>query len=379
MDMIKESASASDESSTPTSSGQIGGRSHIRGRLAHLLRRASLARLAGVVVALLAICSYLWATEPQFMTSSNWSNIVESQAVVGILALGMTFVVLTAGFDLSVSSMTAAAAVFTGIVLEHGAGWPVAVLVAVGSGVGLGLFNGSLIGFARIPFFVVTLGTLSIYQSVALLASGSGETISFLPFTKFNPVSNVVNGSTGPVPTILIVLVVMYLAGAFVLRYTGFGRSVYAVGSNRDAARLAGIPVTGTLVAVYTFAGLTVGLGALAQTGRLTAAAPTADPNLMLTVVAAVLIGGTAFTGGDGGLLGTAIGVLFLGVIADGLSLSSISSFWQGAVSGVILIVAVGLGVLRDYGWRLQAVRRTFRARSASEPQSAQRSVKEKT
>lgn len=347
--------------------------------LGELFRRASLARLAGVVVALLAICGYLWATEPEFMTSSNWANIVQSQAVVGILALGMTFAVLTGGFDLSVASMTAASAVFIGIVLEHGAGWPVALLIAVGSGIVLGGLNGVLIGFGRIPFFVVTLGTLSIYQSVALLASGSGETISFLPYTKFNPVSNVVNGSTGPVPTILIVLVVMYLAGAYVLRYTTFGRSVYAVGANPAAAHLAGIRVRRTLVAVYTFVGFMVGLGALAQTGRLTAAAPTADPNLVLTVVAAVLIGGTAFTGGDGGLLGTAIGVLFLGVIADGLSLSSISSFWQGAVSGVILIVAVGLGVLRDYGWRLQQVRRTFRARSASELHPAEQPVKEKT
>src|SRR5439155_1936336 len=144
----------------------------------------------------------------------------------------------------------------------------------------------------------------------------------------------------------------LYLIGAFVLRYTAFGRAAYAVGANPEAARLTGIEVTGVLIAVYTIAGLTAGFAAIVSTGRLTAAGPQVDPNLMLNVIAAVLIGGTAFTGGDGGLLGTLIGVLFLGLIQNGLQLSSVSTFWQGTVSGVILIVAVGLGLLRDYGVR---------------------------
>ena len=144
----------------------------------------------------------------------------------------------------------------------------------------------------------------------------------------------------------------LYLVGAFVLHLTPFGRAVYAVGSNPDAARLTGINVKIVLVAVYAISGLAAGLAAVVQTGRLTAAGPQVDPNLMLAVIAAVLIGGTAFTGGDGGLLGTAIGVLFLGVVQNGLQLSDVSTFWQGTVSGGILILAVGLGVLRDVGWR---------------------------
>jgi ribose transport system permease protein len=147
----------------------------------------------------------------------------------------------------------------------------------------------------------------------------------------------------------------LYLAGGFVLRYTHFGRAVYAVGSNPEAARLAGINTTAVLVSVYLISGLCAGLAAVVQTGRLSASAPTGDPTLLLAVVAAVLIGGTAYSGGAGGLLGTLIGVLFLGVVQNGLALSGVSAFWQGTVSGLILIIAVGIGVLRERGIQLRS------------------------
>lgn len=323
-------------------------------------RRLSLGRFTGVVLGLLAVCIYLSITESVFLTWDNWQNIFRAQAVVFILAIGMTFVVLTGGIDLSVASMTAGAAMIIGLGIEHGWPWGLASLAGVGVGLGIGFLNGLLIGVARIPFFVVTLGTLSIYQSFALLTT-NGETISLFSFQSFNPVKDLVNDNVGPFPIILLIGTTLYLAGAFVLRYTAFGRSVYAVGSNPEAARLTGIKVTLVLVSVYTISGLLAGLAAVVQTGRLTASSPQVDPNLMLTVIAAVLIGGTSFTGGDGGLLGTVIGVLFLGVIQNGLSLSDVTTFWQGMVSGLILISAVGLGVLREHGWRI----RLLRARTA--------------
>ncbi|MBS1891280.1 MAG: ABC transporter permease, partial [Actinobacteria bacterium] len=131
----------------------------------------------------------------------------------------------------------------------------------------------------------------------------------------------------------------------------------FAIGSNEDAARLSGINVSRVLILVYTLAGLAGGLACLVSVGRLTAGAPTPDPNLLLTVLAAVLIGGTSFTGGVGGIVGTAIGVVFLGVVENGLTLSNVSSFWQGIVSGSILIIAVGLGVLRERGWSMRRAR----------------------
>lgn len=312
------------------------------------------------MIGLAILCTYLAATEPIFLSWTNWQNIVRAQAVVFVLAIGTTLVVLTGGIDLSIASMTAASAMILGLSIEGGWGWVAAVAATVGFGFFLGALNGAMIGFARIPFFVVTLGTLSMYQSFALLTK-SGETVSLFDFRSFDPVQNLANGNVGPVPTVFLIIAGLYLAGAFVLRYTAFGRAVYAVGSNPEAARLTGINVVLVLVSVYAISGLTAGLAAMIQAGRLTAASPVADPNLMLAVIAAVLIGGTSFKGGDGGLLGTVVGVLFLGVISNGLSLADVSTFWQGMVSGGILIAAVGLGVLRDHGW-MAGVRRRRRS-----------------
>jgi ribose/xylose/arabinose/galactoside ABC-type transport system permease subunit len=337
------------------------------GALARLgvLRRVSLGRYTGVLIGLVVVCVYLALTEPVFLTWGNWQNILRSQAVVFTLAVGMTFVVLTGGIDLSIASATAGAAMILGLSVQHGAPWGLACLAAIGVGLLLGFLNGFVIGVLKIPFFVVTLGTLSIYQSFALLTT-SGATISLFSFNSFEPVQQLVNGNTGPFPTVLLIGAAAYLIGAAVLHLTHFGRSVYAVGSNAEAARLTGIKVTLVLVSVYMISGLTAGFGAVVQAGRLTAASPQVDPNLMLTVIAAVLIGGTAFTGGDGGLLGTVIGVLFLGVIQNGLQLSNVSTFWQGTVSGLILICAVGLGVLRSYGWRIRVSRARLRRRRAA-------------
>ena len=328
-----------------------------------VLRRIALSRYTGVLIGIAAIVVYLAVTEPVFLTWDNWQNIIRSQAVVLTLAAGMTFVVLTGGIDLSIASMMVGSAMVVGLAIEHGAPWWLGCLAGIGMGVGFGLANGTMIGLLGIPFFVVTLGTLSIYQSIALLMT-NGETISLFAIPEFNTVQTLINGETGPFPNVLLLCAGLYLVGAFVLHLTPFGRSVFAVGSNPDAARLTGINVKVVLVAVYAISGLTAGLAAVVQTGRLTAAGPQVDPNLMLAVIAAVLIGGTAFTGGDGGLLGTAIGVLFLGVVQNGLQLSDVSTFWQGTVSGSILILAVGLGVLRDVGWRSRLrSRRTARAR----------------
>jgi ribose transport system permease protein len=336
-----------------------------RGGYLRYLRRLSFGRYTGVLGGLIIVCIYLAATEPTFLQWSNWENIIRTQSVVMTLGIGMTFVVLTGGIDLSIASNTVAAGMIMGLAIEHGASWWLATLACVGFGAALGMVNGLGIGILRIPFFVFTLGTLSIYQSIALLTT-NGATITLFLYPNFNEVQTIVNGTSGPFPTILLIGIVAYVLASFVLHLTPFGRAIYAVGSNIEAGRLTGVNVTLVLISVYTIAGLFAGLGAVVQDGRLTGAGPQVDPNLLLTVIAAVLIGGTAFTGGDGGLLGTAIGALFLGVIQNGLQLSSVSTFWQGTVSGVILIAAVGLGVLRESRARAWLARRR-RAASRSE------------
>jgi ribose transport system permease protein len=330
------------------------------------LRRLSLGRYGGALIGLVGFFTYLAITEPVFLTWHNWQNILRANTVVFILAIGATYVVITAGFDLSAAAMTAVAGMVLGMVLDSGAPWVVALLAAVAVSTGIGLTNGILIGVVGISFFVVTLGAMSIYTGVALLLT-NGETLSLFTLPSFSFFTAVANDNLGPIPYAVVLSASLYLMAAVVLHFTGFGRAVYAVGSNPEAARLAGIRVGLVLVSVYTISGLIASLAAVVQVGRLGAAAPQVDPTLVLTVVAAVLIGGTSYTGGEGGLFGTVIGVLFLGVVQNGLILSSISTFWQGVVSGVILIFAVGLDVLRGRGFGFRERARARAQLQASE------------
>jgi ribose transport system permease protein len=318
--------------------------------------RPTLGRFTGVVVALLIVCIYLTVTQSVFLTWGNITNIVSSNSVVLILAIGATFVIISGAIDLSAASMAAAAGMSLGLALRAGLPPVVAIVIPIVFGLVVGAINGMLISWAKISFLVVTLGAMSILASFALV-SDSGHTISVFGDKGFSPIYSFVNKDIGSIPILMIFDVLLVLLAGFVLRYTSFGRSLFAVGSNSEAARLNGINVGGIVVMIYMIAGLSGGLASIVQVGRLTGAAPSVDPTQLMTVIAAVLIGGTAFSGGEGGVLGTLIGVLFLGVIQNGLTLSEVSSFWQGSVNGTILILAVGLGVLRERGIRMRRKR----------------------
>lgn len=337
-------------------------------RLSAAARHAGIGRYAGLLIALVVVAALLAIMDPRFLTANNLGNIVRTQSVVFMLAIGMTLVILTGGLDLSIASITTASGMVLALVVQGGASGAVGVAAGIGAGVAMGLVNGVLIGLVRVPFFVVTLGTLSIFQSIALLTT-EGKTISLFSLGSFTGVSEFTNGSVGPVPKVLFLLVVLYAVAALALHYTRTGRAIYAFGSNPAAARLAGINTTKVLILVYAISGLCAGIGAVLLAGRLTAAGPQTDPDLLLMVIAAVLIGGTAFSGGEGGLVGTAVGVLFLGVVENGLSLANVSTFWQGMVSGAILIAAVGLGGIRSRGGR--QVWRPGNASTAPDPTDA--------
>jgi ribose/xylose/arabinose/galactoside ABC-type transport system permease subunit len=320
------------------------------------LEALSLGRYAGVIVALVAVSAVLTVTQSSFLTWANMENIIGANSVILVLALGATFVVITAGIDLSTASVMTACSMMLAIAFKSGWGLVPAVSLALAFGCAAGFCNGFLIAKAKISFLAVTLGALSIWQSFALVVQ-EGQTVSIFSAKAFTPIHDLVTNSIGPIPLLLVFDLVLILLAGGLLRYTTFGRSLFAIGSNEDAARLSGINVSRVLILVYTLAGLAGGLACLVSVGRLTAGAPTPDPNLLLTVLAAVLIGGTSFTGGVGGIVGTAIGVVFLGVVENGLTLSNVSSFWQGIVSGSILIIAVGLGVLRERGWSMRRAR----------------------
>ena len=302
---------------------------------------------AGALISLLIIGTFLTISQPVFLTWGNLMNVVKSNSVAFVLALGATYVVISGAVDLSVASATAASAMIFGFLMLTGLPAPVAIAAAIAFGALLGAINGVLISYFRISFFVVTLGTLSMFQSFALIAN-DGASISVFSAPGFKMINTFVNGNIGPVPIILVFDLALLLLAGGILRYTAFGRALYAIGANVEAARLNGIDVKRVMLVVFVIAGLMAGLGSVVQVGRLTSAPAEVDPTLLLTVLAAVLIGGTAFTGGEGGVFGTMIGVLFLGIIQNGLTLSGVSSFWQGMVSGAILIMAVWLGGLRQ-------------------------------
>lgn len=303
----------------------------------------------GAIAGIVILSLYLGFTQPIFFTIDNFTNLISSNSAVLILALGATFVILSGGLDLSIVAAGAASGIAFGLMLQNGVDAVPAVLGTLAMGCVFGLVNGSLISLARIPFLVVTLGTSSLFASLALVAS-NGATINVFDLQGFQAVYGFILGDVGGVPLLVIFDIVIVVIAGFVLRFTGFGRGIFAIGSNPEAARLNGINVRFTTLLVYVISGFTAALASLVQVGRLTGAAPTFDATLLLTVIAAVLIGGTAYSGGEGGIGGTVLGVLFLGIIQNGLTLTNVSAFWRGSVNGLVLIVAVALGVARARG-----------------------------
>lgn len=290
-----------------------------------------------VLIAAIVLFSIL---QPVFFTSGNLLNILRLQAVPMILAVGMTMVVLTGGADLSAGSALALSGIAAGILFTSGVPVLLVIPLTILFGALLGAINGALVGIVGMSFFVVTLGTLSGYRSLALVASdGSAIQMTGAPLLLFLGDGIILNWL--PVPVLLAAIIAVL--GYIVLNHTGWGRKIYAVGSNAEAARLAGIRVGRVLFSVYLVSGLLAGIAALIQVGRLTSASPLVGQGLELQVIAAVLLGGTILSGGQGGLSGTIIAVLLLGVVQNGLTLSGTPDFWQGAITGAILIIAVYL------------------------------------
>jgi ribose/xylose/arabinose/galactoside ABC-type transport system permease subunit len=297
-------------------------------------------RYGAVLVMLIAIFVFFSLTQERFFTSANIENMLTSVSILWIVAMGQTFVVLTAGIDLSVGSVLALSGLLLST-LYNDVGLPawlaVCVCVLAGGVLG-GAVNGVLIGKVGLSFFVVTLGTLVLYRGIVNLWSDSKTTYITDPF-----VDGLGFGELFGLATPIWLMLAVFLIAFVVLRWTYFGRDVYAVGGNIDASRLSGIPVARTLILVYAISGLCAALAGVVQAGRLGAASPLVGEDIPLQSAAAVLLGGTSFLGGVGGVVGTAVGVLFIGVLQNGLSIAGVSSFWQQVVTGTILIVAVAI------------------------------------
>ena len=278
----------------------------------------------------------------QFLKLDNWANIIQQSSVIAIAAAGATFVIILAGIDLSVGSVVALAGILSaGLMVNNNlpAWGGIAVTLAVGLAVGV--FNGISISFLGLSAFIATLSTLAMARGLTL-AYSNGQTIFGLPDAYSYSGSGVLFGISLPVIITAVVFVVAHL----LLARTVFGHEVYAVGGNREAARLAGINVRRVEVGVYALAGGLSGLAGLVLTGRLTAALPSSAVGLELDVIAAVVIGGASLFGGRGNMIGTFFGVLTIGVLRNGLNLLNVSPFWVQFVQGAVIFVAVLLDAL---------------------------------
>jgi ribose transport system permease protein len=302
-------------------------------------------RYAAVLVLLVGLFLYFSFTQTHFFTHANIENLLTSVSILWVVSMGMTFVVLTAGIDLSVGSLLA----LSGIILSklfNNAGVPmwlaIVMTIVIAGVIGAGV-NGVLIGRVGLSFFVVTLGTLSIYEGIVNIWSKTQTT-----YINSSLLGGIGFGHGLGIATPIWIMIGVYLVALVVLRWTYFGRDIYAVGGNIEASRLAGINVPRTLMCAYGIAGLCSGLAGVIQAGRLGAASPLVGADIPLNSAAAVLLGGTSFVGGVGGVTGTAVGVLFIGTLQNGLSIAGISSFWQEIVTGSILIAAVSFDRLQQ-------------------------------
>ncbi|HEU4382795.1 MAG TPA: ribose ABC transporter permease [Anaeromyxobacteraceae bacterium] len=290
----------------------------------------------GIALAFLALGSALALLTPRFLTAANLLNVLRQISVNALLAFGMTVVILGAGIDLSVGSVLA----FSGALAAglSTAGWPAGLAMAAALLLGgiMGLFNGVFVAYARIAPFIVTLGGLTIFRGATLVYT-DGRPITGLP-GGFDALGN---GVALGVPVPVWVMLAFLGLTHFLLRFTALGRAVYAVGGNEEAARLSGIPVAGTKLFAYAYSGLASALGALVLTGRLNSAQPTAGSGYELDAIAAVVVGGTSLFGGRGGVLGTFVGALIIGVLNNGMNLLDVSAFYQQIVKGGVILAAL--------------------------------------
>ncbi len=302
------------------------------------LRRLSRLRTSGLLWVLLAMCVAAAIISPAFLNPFNIINVLRQIALFGIVSVGMTFVILTAGIDLSVGSIVAVAAVVSAMLLD--AGTPIPLVLGAGLAVGLamGALNGIGVTIGGIPPFIMTLGMMVMGRGLAMTISG-GHPIHFRE--EADSFAWLGQGAFLMLPVPVWIFAAVVIAAVFVLRFTPFGRNVYAVGSNPEAARLSGIDVRRTIFFVYAISGFLSALTALIFVSRLTVGEPVAGMGLELEAIAITVIGGTSLFGGEGGIVGTVLGAAIIAVLANILNLFGVSPFTQQIVKGAIIVVAV--------------------------------------
>ena len=290
----------------------------------------------GTFIALILLIVIAAMLSPRFLSPVNLMNVLRQTAIVGVLGIGMTFVILTAGIDLSVGATLALSAVLLAGTLESTGNIMLTMLVAVLAGMAVGLGNGLGVTLGRVQPFVMTLGMLGIARSLAFLYTG-GQPIPVVDkgFLMLGI------GYLWKIPIPSVIFIAILIVAALVLRYTPFGRAVYAIGSNEEAARLSGIEVGRVKTAVYIISGFTAGVGAIMYCSQFASAPAIAGEGYELDAIAAVVVGGTSLFGGQGGVIGTFFGALIIGILSNILNLLGVSPFAQPLAKGALIILAV--------------------------------------
>lgn len=301
----------------------------------------------GIVFVLLLMVIFISIVEPKFITPTNIFNVLVQCSIYGIMALGMTLVIVSKGIDLSVGSVLALCGVVAASLGQTagamGKFYPnlgelpiiVPVLACIAIGAILGGINGSLLAYTGIPAFIATLGMMTIARGFALMYTSGKPVSTLLPdFAK-------IGGKLGPIPVPVIIYLIVIIITWVLLNNTKFGKSVYAIGANIKAAEVSGVNVKRNLIGIYAYCGMLAGVAAIVFAGRVGSVHPGAATGYELTAIAATTIGGTSHAGGIGTVWGAVVGALVLGVLRNSLTLLSVNPYWQQIVEGLIIIVAV--------------------------------------
>jgi rhamnose transport system permease protein len=313
-----------------------GGAARTRGQWLSMIARQRELSLVAIMVVLGGLVSI---GAPQFLTLPNLSQVAVLASVTAIAAIGEALVVITRNIDLSVEAMIGLVAYCVAIILErHALDAPLAIAFGIGLGLVLGMINGVIVTVLRVPAIVATLGTLSIFRGVDYLVAGSHQ----VPLAGLPPgFTDAARESILGIPIFVLVVIVVVVIGSVILRSTRFGRQVYAVGSNPEAAAILGIPSRRVVFTAFSLCGLLSGVAGVLWVMEFGTINGTSATGVVLSVVAAVVVGGVAIFGGSGTLVGVALGALFLGFIANALILVGLSQFWLQAIYGVVILVAI--------------------------------------
>lgn len=292
---------------------------------------------ATLILILVVLCVALAIAKPSFLKPTNLFNVLRTTSITGIVAIGMTCVIITGGIDLSVGSVVGISSVLCGILMKENS-WNTApaIIVTIVVCVLVGLINGLLIHYGKIPAFIATLGTMEMGRGLAMLVT-QGRTIPGLPksFTSFAQIKVI------GLPSLFIVWVVLILIAAYMLKYTRLGRNIYSIGSNLEASRLSGIKLAPTICFTYMFNAFCAALAGILLTARITSAQPSAGEGYEMTAIASAVIGGASLSGAEGTIFGTVLGAFIMAVLQNGGNLLGINSFVMDIVTGALVVIAV--------------------------------------